>query len=150
MTLKLEPIPMAIDRAKEGYTGADCLKLLDMWEDYYPKIGYHPPWIGYFIKRNGQIVGACGFTGPPKENRVEVSYWTFKDYEGQGIATGACQHLVSLAKTADPSIVITAKTEPFRNASTKILERNHFVFKGVVQDDEIGDAWEWIFKERLR
>jgi RimJ/RimL family protein N-acetyltransferase len=137
---------MAVDRPKDGQNGEDCRKLLDMWDDYYPKIGYHPPWLGYFIKRNGQIVGACGFTGPPKGNRVEVSYWTFTDYEGQGIATEACKQLVTLAKTAEPSIDIVAKTQPFHNASTKILERNHFVFMGVVQDHEIGDAWEWIFK----
>jgi RimJ/RimL family protein N-acetyltransferase len=146
MTLTLEPIPLAVDRTKDLYAGAECRQLLEMWAAYYPKIGYHPPWIGYFIKRNGQIVGACGFTGPPKAHRVEVSYWTFTDYEGQGIATEACKQMVGIAKTAEPSIVITAKTQPFHNASTNILERNHFVFNGVVQDHEIGDAWEWLFK----
>ena len=140
---------MVVDATESIYAGDDCRQLLEMWQAYYPKIGYHPPWIGYFIKRNGQIVGACGFTGPPKENKVEVSYWTFTDYEGQGIATKACNQMVGIAKTAEPSIVITAKTQPFRNASTKILERNHFVFKGVVQDHEIGDAWEWIINESL-
>jgi RimJ/RimL family protein N-acetyltransferase len=149
MHLILEPIAMVIDSTNDSYAGDDCRKLLAMWEDYYPKIGYHPPWIGYFIKRNGQIVGACGFTGPPKENRVEVSYWTFEEYERQGIATEVCQQMVALAKKAEPAIVITAKTRPQHNASTKILERNHFVFNRVVQDHEIGDAWEWIFSESL-
>ena len=115
-----------------------------MWEDYYPVIGFNLPWVGYFVKRNNRIVGCCAFTGQPKDNRVEVSYWTFKEFEGQGVSTFSCRSLIQIAQKENPSLIITAKTAPEDNASTKILQRNGFVYSGVVQDHEIGDAWEWV------
>lgn len=44
-------------------------------------------------------------------------------------------------------ITVIAKTAPEKNASTKILERNGFVFSTIVQDHEIGDAWEWVLSK---
>jgi len=32
---------------------------------------------------------------------------------------------------------------------TKILKRNGFEFRGIVQDEGIGDAWEWVLKQEL-
>ena len=51
-----------------------------------------------------------------------------------------------MTKQYDPTLLITAKTAPEHNASTKILEKNGFVFTAIVQDDEIGDAWLWKLK----
>jgi RimJ/RimL family protein N-acetyltransferase len=144
MALFLEPIPIDADKTEAVYASEDCLNLLKMWEEYYPKIGFNLPWVGYFIKQDNEIIGSCAFTGPPENNRVEVSYWTFKEYEGKGVATFACRQLVFIAKATDPFLVITAKTAPENNASTKVLQRNGFVFSGIVQDHEIGDAWEWV------
>ena len=149
MELTLQAIKLVEDRSKEDYSSEDCQTLLSMWEEYYPRIGYHPPWVGYFIKLDNQIVGTCGFTGPPINNRVEVSYWTFKEFEGRGIATVACKQLISIARAHDPELIITAKTAPENNASTTILERCGFVFTRVVQDHEIGDAWEWVLTGSL-
>jgi RimJ/RimL family protein N-acetyltransferase len=147
MSLILEPIKLNEDRTKEEYSNEDCQNALNMWEEYYPKIGFHFPWVGYFVKRNNMIVGCCAFTGPPVNNRAEVSYWTFKQFEGQGISTNSCRQLIAIAKNADPAIIITAKTAPEKNASTTILERCGFAFSGIVQDHEIGDAWEWTLNE---
>ena len=77
-----------------------------------PESGYHPPWTGYFIKEDEQIVGTCAFTGSPKEGRVELSYWTFTGHEGKGIATAACRELIAIARQVDPAVIITAKTAP--------------------------------------
>lgn len=118
-----------------------------MWEEYYPKIGFHFPWVGYFVKADGQIVGSCAFKGKPVNNSVEVSYWTFQEHEGKGISTWSCKELISIAHKTDPNLTVTAKTAPEKNASTKILERNGFVFSGIVQDHEIGDAWEWMLSK---
>ncbi|MGZ4090731.1 MAG: GNAT family N-acetyltransferase [Bacteroidia bacterium] len=82
--LKLEPIPINEDKSKAIYSSDDCQTLLKMWEDYYPVIGFNLPWVGYFVKRDDKIVGCCAFTGVPKDKCVEVSYWTFKEFEGQG------------------------------------------------------------------
>lgn len=148
MNLTFEPIKLHEDKARGEFSSEDSQLALKMWEEYYPKIGFHFPWVGYFIKRDNIIVGSCAFTGPPVNNRAEVSYWTYKQYEGQGIATDACRQLITIAKNADPAITIIAKTAPEKNASTTILERSGFVFSGIVQDHEIGDAWEWTLKEQ--
>lgn len=147
MNLTFEPIPLTVNKSEAIYSSEDCLHLLHMWEEYYPKIGYHFPWVGYFVKLNNEIIGTCAFTGPPINNRVEVSYWTFKPFEGKGIATLSCKKLITIAENADPGLTIVAKTAPEKNASTTILERNGFVFSGIVQDQEIGDAWEWVYKK---
>lgn len=146
--MKLHPIHINEDRTNVLYTSEDCQLALNMWEEFYPEIGFHMPWVGYFIEHENVIVGTCAFTGAPVNNRVEISYWTFKQNEGKGIATAACHALIGIAKDADPAVTIFAKTAPERNASTAILEKCGFVFSGIVQDHEIGDAWEWILKEK--
>lgn len=148
MNLTLEPIQLNEDRTKDIYSSADCQSAFKMWEEYYPKIGFHLPWVGYFVKNDNHIVGCCAFTGPPAvDNKVEIAYWTFKQFEGQGISTSSCRQLISMAKKADSTITITAKTAPENNASTAILKRCGFIFSGIVQDHEIGDAWEWTLIE---
>lgn len=148
MNLLLQPIQLDEDKTKGEFSSEDCQTALKMWEEYYPKIGFHPPWLGYFTWMDNRIVGTCGFTGPPINNRVEVSYWTFKEFEGRGLATIACKQLIAITRKADPELLITAKTAPENNASTTILERCGFVFTGIVQDHEIGDAWEWRLIEK--
>jgi [ribosomal protein S5]-alanine N-acetyltransferase len=142
--MKLIPIDLDADTSGEVFASEDCQTLIKIYEEYYPAIGYHLPWVGYFIIKNKKVVGSCGFTGQPKEQKVEIAYWTFKEFEGQGIASFACKELVSIAQKIDPSIIITAKTAPEKNASVAILSRNGFVYSGIVQDHEIGDAWLWI------
>ena len=122
----------------------DCQKLFEIYKDYYPKVGYHLPWIGYFIKRDNQIVGCCGFVSKPENNKVEIAYGTFEKFERQGIASFGCVELIKIAKNVDASILILAKTAPEQNASAAILQKSGFVYNGIVQDHEIGDAWEWI------
>lgn len=141
--MKLQPISLNDDKTNEAYASEDCQQLLNMYDDFYAKIGFNIPWVGYFVVRENQIVGSCGFVGQPKDGKVEIAYWTFKEFEGQGIASFACKELVKIANQTDSNVIITAKTAPEKNASTKILENNNFVFTEIVQDEEIGDAWLW-------
>lgn len=120
-------------------------EMLSTYKSYYPKIGFHEPWIGYFIVEDGNALGTCGFTGAPNDNKVEIAYYSFKENEGRGIATFACKELVKIALTQDSGLTIFAKTSPEENASTHILVRNGFVKKGGAEDDGIGSAWEWVF-----
>ncbi len=143
--MNLRPITPYEDKTKEDYASPDCQQLLQMYDDFYPKIGFVMPWIAYFVVRQDQIVGSCSFVGQPQDGKVEIAYWTFKEFEGQGIASFACKELVSIAIQADPKVIITAKTAPEKNASTKILENNNFKFTEIVQDEEIGDAWLWTY-----
>ena len=109
----------------------------------YNAIGFHKPWVGYLVVDSDVIVGATGFNGVPENNEVEISYFTFQEYEGKGYATFACRELIKIAKFQNPGIAIYAKTAPEENASTRILSKNGFVYQKVVQDHEIGDAWLW-------
>ncbi|MDQ2719927.1 MAG: GNAT family N-acetyltransferase [Bacteroidota bacterium] len=147
--MTFEPIHIDEDETKERYASPDCQEIFKSYPKYYYKTGYNPPWIGYFVIRDGKVVGVGGFTGKPKDGRVEIAYGTFKENEGQGIASFSCRQLISIAKTTDPKVTITAKTSPEHNASAKILKRNGFEFSGIVQDEGIGDAWEWVLKETI-
>jgi [ribosomal protein S5]-alanine N-acetyltransferase len=144
--MELRILKQKEDKADSLFTSVDCQNLLQMYEDFYPKVGFNLPWVAYLIIRQNQVVGSCSFTGQPKDGKVEIAYWTFKEFEGQGIASFACQELVNIAYQTDPSVTITAKTAPEHNASTKILENKNFAFTEIVQDDEIGDAWLWTLK----
>ena len=140
----LEPIPADGMTSNPILSTPECIDILNIYKEYYPKIGFETPWIGYFIIHDEVAVGTCGFTGKPENNRVEIAYYTFPSYERQGIATWACKELVRIAKAHKPDVIVTAKTAPEENPSTVILKKNGFSKGTTVQDDEIGDAWEWI------
>ena len=144
--MELRVIELNIDKSEAIYNSTNCQMLLKTYDDYYQVIGYNLPWVGYFVIKEDKIVGSCGFTGQPKEGKVEIAYWTFDEYEGQGIASFSCKELVRISKHSDPMIIVTAKTAPEYNASTKILQKNGFAFTGIVQDHEIGDAWLWTLR----
>lgn len=148
--MNLKPITLNEDKNNPLYASANCQQLLDMYEDFYPKIGFTLPWVGYFVVRQNQIVGSCGFVGQPKDGKAEIAYWTFSEFEGQGVASFACKELITIAGKEDPALTITAKTAPEANASTKILEKNNFTFSGIVQDEEIGDAWLWTLSNKRK
>jgi [ribosomal protein S5]-alanine N-acetyltransferase len=141
--MELRIISQQEEKASEMFASEDCQQLLSMYEGFYPEIDFDIPWVGYFVIRENEVVGSCGFIGKPRDGQVEIAYWTFKEFEGQGVASFACKELVSIADKNDPTLTITAKTAPEKNASTKILENNGFVFDCIVQDEEIGDAWLW-------
>jgi ribosomal-protein-alanine N-acetyltransferase len=142
--MKLFAIDLFVNPAEKIFSSADCQSVLKAYPAYYHNvIGFHPPWIGYWVFRDEQIVGCCGYTGKPSVGKVEIAYGTFKEFEGQGIASFSCRELTKLAFETDSTLIVTAKTAPESNASVKILKRNGFEFSGIVQDDEIGDAWEW-------
>lgn len=144
--MTLRPILIDEDPTLSVYANQFCQDIFKSYPEYYFKTGYNLPWIGYFVIREFQVVGACGFVDQPKNNRVEIAYGTNKEFEGQGIASFACQELIKIAKAADSNVLITAKTAPEHNASTKILQNNGFEFIEIVQDHEIGDAWLWALK----
>ena len=106
----------------------------------------NPPWTGYMIHRDHEIVGQCAFKYPPKNGKVEIAYYTYGEYQGEGIATEACRQLVLKALEADPTIKVTARTLPEKNSSTRILEKNNFVMLGEVMDEEDGKVWEWMYE----
>ena len=146
MKMELEPITPESHPREKGLPDDSLVgETLKMQVEYYSKIGFHPPWIGYLALVSGSPVGMGGFKGRPIDNKVEIAYFTFPENEGKGVGTRTCEALVSKAIASDPKVEISARTMPEKNASTRILAKNGFVFSGVVQDPEDGEVWEWKF-----
>ena len=109
----------------------------------YKLVGFVRPWLGYFALRNSVCVGTCGFKGPPENNRVEIAYFTFPEYEGRGYATQMARTLIERAGEADANVIVAAQTLPSESASTAILRRLGFALSGSISHPEDGEVWEW-------
>jgi ribosomal-protein-alanine N-acetyltransferase len=113
---------------------------------FYDRSGAVRPWRGYFAMDGDSAIGSCGFKGNPVNGEVEIAYFTFPPYEGQGFGTQMASSLVRLALEADPSVQVIAHTLPEANASTRILTKNGFRFAGEVMDPEDGRVWRWEYE----
>lgn len=146
--MQLIPILPTLAENTEFLQHPACAEFLPMSIAFFEKVGYNPPWIGYYAQLNGQYVGSGAFKGAPANGRVEIAYTTFDAFRQHGIGTEICRALVALATQADPTITITARTLPERNFSTRILEKNGFAWTGTVMDEEDGEVWEWQYQGR--
>ncbi|HRI80035.1 MAG TPA: GNAT family protein [Cyclobacteriaceae bacterium] len=143
--LELVPIPENLPEDHEFGNVADQKEILQMSLDYYKKIGFVIPWIGYFARMDGQWVGTAGFKGKPVNGKIEIAYSTFEEQRNKGIATEICRQMVRLAAVSDTSVTITARTLPENNDSVGVLKRNGFKLLGTVWDEVDGNIWEWIY-----
>jgi [ribosomal protein S5]-alanine N-acetyltransferase len=109
----------------------------------YAATGYVEPWVGYLIEVEGKNVGTCAFKGPPIDGKVEIAYFTYPDFERQGIGRLAAAKLVDLALRTDPSLQVVAQTLPHENASTSILKSLGFILQGAIEHPEDGTVWDW-------
>jgi RimJ/RimL family protein N-acetyltransferase len=147
--VELIPIKERLDENEEFIINPLCQESIYMTIEFYKKVGFAPPWISYYAKQNGDLVGAAAFKGRPINGTIEIAYGVFEKYRKQGIGTAICKQLVDLSLKTDPSIKITARTLPEENFSTRILEKNNFVFIGTVNDPEDGEVWEWVLGSRF-
>lgn len=111
--------------------------------DFYRRVGFVRPWIGYVAIQDGAPVGACAFKSSPVAGRVEIAYVTAPDHEGQGVATAMAKELVRIARQQDERLTVIAQTLPEENASTTILKKLGFTLIGSVDHSEDGVVWEW-------
>lgn len=109
----------------------------------YQMAGYQPPWLGYLALVDGVCVGSCGFKSPPKDNRVEIAYFTFPAFERKGIATQMARALVDISLTSAPDVIVVAQTLPKESASTKILKKLGLKHVATLEHPEDGLVWEW-------
>ncbi len=147
--IELIPIKQTLKENQAFETNPDCQEILLMTVEYYKTIGFVPPWIGYYARLNRELVGAAGFKGQPVDNKIEIAYGTFPGYRQQGTGTEICRQLVLLALKTNPAIIITARTLPENNYSTKILQKNSFKLLGTVWDKEDGNVWEWQYEKHI-
>lgn len=109
----------------------------------YDALGFWEPWICYLAIAGGDVVGTCGFKGPPSEGRVEIAYFTFPGFEGRGYATAMAGELVASAQGHESQLAVAAQTLPQGNASHRILEKLGFQHTETIQHPEDGTVWEW-------
>lgn len=145
--MRLLPIKQTTEENIDFINNPACTDTLIMCIEFYKRVGFNPPWIGYYAEENGELIGSAAFKGKPINNTVEIAYNTFEDHQHQGIGTRICKQLVDLSLATDPSVRITARTLPEKNYSTKILEKNNFILLGFVTDPEDGEVWEWEYKK---
>jgi RimJ/RimL family protein N-acetyltransferase len=99
---------------------------------------------GLVHKEDHLVVGSAAFVGPPSDaGDVEIAYAVVPAYEGRGYATQAANALTEFAFADDRVQTVTANTLPERNASTRVLEKNGFVFAGEIEHPEDGIIWRW-------
>jgi RimJ/RimL family protein N-acetyltransferase len=112
----------------------------------YAKTGASAPWIAYLARRTGtrEIVGVCSVKDKCKDARVEIAYYTFTPYEGQGFGREMTHRLVDLAFRHPDVGEVIAHTLPRESASTKILHGLHFAQAGSVNDPDEGEVWLWV------
>ena len=74
--------------------------------DLYEQTNAQAPWVGYLaydVDAN-EIVGICTFKDMPEDGMVEIAFYTFPDYEGEGWGTAmAAAQIVSLVLMSGPS-----------------------------------------------
>ena len=120
--MNLEPIHIDEDQSKAIYANPYCVEIFKSYPAFYYKVGYIPPWIGYFVVEQNEVLGACGFVGKPKDGRVEIAYGT-RQNRGKGSCFLSCRHLIQIARTADQGIIIWAKTAPENSFVDKYFEK---------------------------
>jgi RimJ/RimL family protein N-acetyltransferase len=101
-----------------------------------------PPWCSYLARRDGDIVGMCGFKGACTDGVVEIGYITFFPARGRGVATEAAGLLVDIAREHGATAV-RAHTMHEASASTRGLEANGFTRVASVLDPQDGPVWRW-------
>jgi GNAT superfamily N-acetyltransferase len=103
-------------------------------------------WGGYLAvdRQSASVVGSCAFkAGPTSEGSVEIAYFTFPGFEGQGYATAMAQALIAVASLSPAVRRVVAHTLPETGPSTSVLEKVGMQLIGEVYDPEDGNVWEW-------
>jgi len=137
-------LPVGVLSKDDDFPIAEMARsVLDMTLQMYEQAGFVAPWGGYFATKDSRLVGTCGFKGSPKEGFVEIAYFTFPDFEGQGIATAMGRGLVDIAQASDPKIVVTAQTLVAPDASHRILGKLGFTAGEIIQHPDDGPVVEW-------
>lgn len=121
----------------------DVKENIEAMLDFYERIGYQTPWIGFLAEEEGTYVGSCGFKGAPVDGQVEIAYMTFSKFQKKGYATEMCRQLCKLCELNAPQIKVMARTLPENDFSHRVLIRNGFTNAGTVLDEDDLLVYQW-------
>lgn len=144
--MRLVPIERSGITAVPTQGNAEVLgQVVEATVSLYVRRGYQPPWTGYFALEGEEVLGTCGFVGPPNAGEVEIAYFTFPGNEGRGIATAMARELLRLSKPAavQGGIRYIAHTLPQNGPSTTILRKLGFTLESELLHPEDGLVWKW-------
>lgn len=79
------------------------------------------------VSATNQVVGTCGFHGPPMAGEVEIAYSVVPSAQEQGFATELVAALADFALNHPEVDVVRASTTPENVASAAVLEANGFI-----------------------
>lgn len=83
--MKLKAIKETLKENKEFINNPLCREILEMTIDFYKKVGFVQPWIGYFAENGSDLVGVGGFKGKPVNGTIEIAYGTFEKFRNRGL-----------------------------------------------------------------
>ena len=90
--MRLIPINETLEDNRVFTSNPVCSETIHLTIDYYKKVGFVPPWIGYYAEENSELVGAAEFKGPPLNGTIEITHGTFEKYQNQGVGSEICRH----------------------------------------------------------
>jgi len=100
-----------------------------------------PGFGGWYIAGARELVGTCGFKGPPDTTgEVEIGYSVIEERRRRGFASGAVHLLVRRAFSDDRVLAVAAETGPTHLSSQAVLTRCGFELLGSRIDAEDGEV----------
>lgn len=140
--MKLRLIEIAADGRPVRCTGETPAAARDVLEGtlhLYAETGFTPPWVSYLADRDGELVGACAFLGPPREGAVEIAGQTFPGHERLGIGREMARQLIRLAREQNPALTMRAQGPAEEGPAARLLRGLGFVPAEPVEDGR----WCW-------
>ena len=102
---------------------------------------HEPGFAGWYIIGDGELVGTCGFKGPPDPSgTVEIGYSVVEPRRRRGYASGAVDLLIGYAFADARVRRVVAETLPGLVASQGVLTRCGFVSAGTRIDPDDGEV----------
>jgi RimJ/RimL family protein N-acetyltransferase len=95
-------------------------------------------------KEGNKMIGDLCFVGDPDEKgEIEIGYGTYELHRNNGLMTEAVGAIIEWAKSHPLVKAIIASTDKINIASSKVLEKNHFIKSGETKDQY---QWKLILK----
>jgi ribosomal-protein-alanine N-acetyltransferase len=100
-----------------------------------------PGFGGWYVIGAGELVGTCGFKGPPDTTgEVEIGYSVIEPRRRRGYASGAVHLLVQRAFSDGRVLAVAAETGPTDLSSQAVLTRCGFELLGSRIDADDGEV----------
>ena len=91
------------------------------------------PW-GIEIKSSKKIIGTIGFVNYYNDKKeAEIGYALSENYWGKGLVTEALREVLKFGFVKMNLDLITARCKPVNTASFRVLEKCHFDFEGIIE-----------------